>query len=267
MEVMCVPRRRQILVSSILPVVLFLLVGLCAATEYYVKPTISQETSCPRESCYTLDELATKYFYIDATDVLVDNVTVILLSGRHELDGSIYVKEVNNFTLLGVNEYPVEIKCKSVSSLVFIGILNLTITRITFSQCGNFSPLRGMITRGALIFMDMFNLKMTWVVIRNSTKEAMYAVNVLGNSLIDHLTFETDFEAFLIGHGIRDTFFDTFQSKTIYVHYGNSYCHSNHPQKCSNKTLPLLLAVNSHKLSIHNSVLTKSVSNSVSIDL
>ena len=171
-KAMCCYLRRERLLASLLPLILLPL-GLCAATEYYVKPTTPQETSCPREPCYTLDELATKYFSIDATDVLVDNVTVILLSGRHELDGSIYVKEVDNFTLLGVNEYPVEIKCKSVSSLVFVGILNLTITRITFSQCGNFSSLWETVAKGVLIFTDVFNLKMTWVVIRNSTEEAL----------------------------------------------------------------------------------------------
>jgi len=50
---------------------------------------------------------------------------------------------------------------------------------------------------------------MTWVVIRNSTKDAVCTVNVFGNLLIacDHSTFETDFEAFLIGHGINYTMF------------------------------------------------------------
>ena len=74
---------------------LLLLVGLCAATEYYVKSTISQETSCPRESCYTLDELAAKYFYASATDVLTDNVTVIFLNGTHELKGLMFVREAS----------------------------------------------------------------------------------------------------------------------------------------------------------------------------
>jgi len=78
---------------------------------------------------------------------------------------------VSNFTLLGVSgEHPVEIKCRdhvSSCSLEFVGVLNLTIARIMFSQCGDFEslPQRGRVTRGVLIFMDVFNLKMTWVVI------------------------------------------------------------------------------------------------------
>ena len=155
---------------SLLVSILFTLLGLCAATEYYVTP---QENSCSRALCYTLDELATKYFYTNATDILMDNVTVILLSGTHELYGSLSVKEVSNLTLLGVSgEHPVEIKCRNPMLLEFIGVLNLTIMRIMFSQCGDFEllPQREMVTRGVLIFMDVFNLKMTWVVIRNSTK-------------------------------------------------------------------------------------------------
>ena len=110
---------------------LLLLVGLCAATEYYVKPTTFQETFCPRESCYTLDELATKYFYASATDNLSDNVTVIFFNGTYELKGSVIVREVNDFTLLsadGVDEEShVEISCNGASSLMFDGIINLTI--------------------------------------------------------------------------------------------------------------------------------------------
>jgi len=143
---------------SLLAPILFTLLGLCAATEYYVTP---QENSCSRAPCYTLDELATKYFYTDATNVLMDNVTVILLSGTHELYGSLSVKVVSNFTLLGVSgEHPVEIKCRdhvSSCSLEFVGVHNLTITRIMFSQCGSFKSLisRGIITSGVLIFMDV----------------------------------------------------------------------------------------------------------------
>jgi len=65
----------------------------------------------------------------------------------------------------------VEIKCRdyyvSSCSLEFVGVLNLTISRIMLSQCGDFESLslRGIVTRGVLIFMDVFNLKMTWVVI------------------------------------------------------------------------------------------------------
>jgi len=91
---------------------------------------------------------------------------------------------------------------------------------------------------------------------------------VFGNSLIDHSTFETDFETFLIEHGINYTMFakqhDTVGSNFIWINYENiNLTHNLHKFK----TLPLLLAVNSHKLNIHNSLLKKSAGNSVSIAL
>jgi len=67
------------------------------------------------------------------------------------LYGSLSVKDMSNFALLGVSgEHPVEMKCRDhvfSCSLEFVGVLNLTIAKIMFSQCGNFEslPQRGMV--------------------------------------------------------------------------------------------------------------------------
>ena len=252
-------RREQVLLTATL--VLLLLVGLCAATEYYVKPTISQETSCPRESCYRLDELAAKYFYPSATDVLTDNVTVILLNGTHELKGSIFVRQVDDFTLLGAGgESHVEINCKGVSSLVFDGIINLTITRITFSQCGTLYQNENLDLPldtphiNAMTFSDVFNLKLIWVVLQNSTSTAILAINVLGASVIDHSMVQ-NFNGFRTQTNYINDFIlrrDTCIGYEICIRYEN--CNQIH-HKCTNKTKSHLYAVNSHKLHIHNCVL------------
>ena len=235
--------------------VLLLLVNLCAATEYYVKPTILRETSCPRESCYTLDELAAKYFYASATDALTDNVTVILLNGTHELKGPVFVKEVNDFTLLGAGgihwESHVEINCKGVSSLVFDGVINLTITRITFSQCG--TPYQHKFDLpvdepfiNALTFSYVFNLRLTWVVLQNSTSTAILAENVLGASVIDHSVFQS--------YNFNDLGIQSDDRNVDIYLIRHDNCNQI-PQTCSNNTKSLLNSVNSHKLHIHNSVL------------
>ena len=241
-----------------------LLVGLCAATEYYVKPTISQEASCPRESCHTLDELAAKYFYSSATDVLVDNVTVIFLNGTYELKGSIFVREVNDFTLLStggiIGESHVEVNCKGVSSLVFDGIINLTITRITFSQCGVLHkfedldlPWQAPCTN-ALTFSDVFNLRLNWVVIHNSTINGILVANVWGTSVIDHSVFQN-----FNNSGLQET--DSFEnswSRHIFIGY-SKVCY-----KCRIKTEFLLHDV---KLHICNCVLRGGRSGSMTIEL
>ena len=252
--------------------VLLLLVGLCAATEYYVKPTISQETSCPRESCYTLDELAAKYLYASATDVLTDNVTVILLNGTYELKGSIFVSQVNDFTLLGAGgtngESHVEINCKSVSSLVFEGIVNLTITGITFLQCGVLHKYDSSLQVphiNALTFSYVFNLRLTWVVIHNSTSTAILAENVLGASVIDHLVFQGYNVSGIQGnHNTASEYLEYLDdlllyhlssdpSHHIYIWNENKFNYRSHNH--SNKTKSLSRPVNSHKLYIHNCVL------------
>jgi len=55
------------------------------------------------------------------------------------MKGSVIVREVNDFALIsagGIHEEShVEISCNGASSLMFDGIINLTITRITFLQC------------------------------------------------------------------------------------------------------------------------------------
>ena len=238
--------------------ILLLLVCLCAATEYHVKPTIPQETSCPRESCYTMDELATKYFYASATDVLTDNVTVILLKGNHELKGSIIVKEVNDFTLLGAGGANgvshVEINCKRVSSLAFNGIINLTITGIKFSQCGVLNQATRLQRVGnyidALKFSDVFNLRLTWVVIQNSTRTAIVAVNLLGTSVIDHSVFQSYNDPQLQSNHINSHHIDLWYENCNQIHY-NSH-------RCTN---------NSHKLHIHNCVLRNGSSGSMTVHL
>ena len=249
---MCVSRRGQMVPTKFL--LLLLLVGLCAATEYYVKPTKSQESSYPRESGYTLDELAAKYFYASATDVLTDNVTVKFLNGTHELKGSIFVTEVKEFTLLGaggmIAESHVEINCKGASSLVFEGIINLTITRITFSQCGVlhqngnlYLPLQAPHVN-ALTFSDVFNLRLTWVVIQNSTINGILVANVLGTSVIQHSVFQSFNDSGLQNHYYNN--FENPQSRHIFIGY-SKVCYM-----CRNK---IEFNQRDVKLHIHNCVL------------
>ena len=263
---MRVTRREQMLLTAtLLPL---LLVGLCAATEYYVKSTILQETSCPRESCYTLDELAANYVYASATDVLTDNVTVIFLNGIHELKGSVFVREVNDFTLLGAGganaESNVEINCKGLYSLVFDGIINLTITGITFSQCGSQFQHNGIYQHldlpldvprvNALTFSDVFNLRLIWVVIQNSIDNGILALNVLGTSVIDHSLFQNlEFNAMRLQNDYNND--NTFPVRHIYLRYKNCNQIQYSSLRCSNETKSLLHAVKSHKLHFHNCVL------------
>ena len=183
----------------------------------------------------------------------MDNVTVILLNGTHELNSSMLVRKVNDFTLLGAGGITgkghVKIICNGVSSLVFEGITNLTITRIAFSQCGVFNHRHWLAPyRNALIFSDVINLKVAWVVMQNCS-DAILAINVLGTSVIKHSSF----------HGLSYSREKTYnRTNHIYIWYKNRILH-----KHSNKSKSLLHA----KLYIHNCVLRNGGSGSMKITL
>lgn len=98
----------------------------------------------------------------------MDNVTLIMLSSTLELKK----KWATLHCLVSMGNIPYK-SCRNPCSLVFTGVLNLTVTKIMFSKCGNFESLREMATRGVLMFMNVFNLKMTWLVIQNCTKDTI----------------------------------------------------------------------------------------------
>ena len=198
----------------------------------------------------------------------MDNVTVVFQSGTHELKGSLFLREVNDFTLLGAGgingESHVEVNCKGVSSLLFDTIINLTITKITFSQCGTLYqyedlglPLEAP-RINALTFSNVFDLRLMWVEIEKSVNTAILAVNVLGSSVIDNSVFQS----------FSDSQFQRkyYTSHRIYIAYENCNQIQYNSRRCSNKTKSLLHAMNSHKLCIHNCVLRYGSSGSMTVD-
>ena len=137
------------------------------------------------------------------------------------------------------------------------GIINLTISRITFSQCGELYQHENLNLpwhTGAFMLFNVFNLRVTWVEIQNTTNNAIIAVNVLGASVIHHSVFQSSNISVL---GLQS---NSHTSRLIYISYDK--CNQNH-HKCSNKTMSFLHAVNSHKLHIHNCVLRDEITGSM----
>ena len=115
----------------------------------------------------------------------------------------------------------------------------------------------------------MLNLRLTWVVVQNSTNTAILAVNVLGASVIDHSVFQSSH-----GSGIPSNYHmneytsiddrieneynrienehDSIEYIRLSYHLYIGYENCNHKfRKCHNETESL----SSHELQIHNSVL------------
>lgn len=245
----------------LLPVLFLLLMRLCAATEYYVKP---QNSSCPTDHCNTLDELAIKYDYARVSNIIVTNTTVYFLNGTHELKRSIVVKEARNLTWVGIRTTTsgirdVTINCTGVSGVVmFWNVVNLNVTGITFTYCGKVPFTKGL-PIGALIFSDVFNIQLAWVTVQNSTYGGIFGLNIMGNSSIGNSVFQSN--------GVK--FYSDFDPH-IHIRYTNCkqlHYSTSHSHKCSASFLSMLEVENSHQLAIHNCVLKSGTSGSMKIGL
>ena len=75
--------------------VLFLLLAAqCGATEYYVKPTVPLNTSCPGQPCLTLSQYTN-----DSSYYIRSNTVFTFLPGEHVIERPLEVQNVNNVTL------------------------------------------------------------------------------------------------------------------------------------------------------------------------
>ena len=79
--------------------------SLCAATEYYVKPTEPTNTSCPAQPCLTLNQYTS-----DSDHYFKSNTVFKFLPGTHHMDRPFTIGNVHNMSLESSsddsNEYP-----------------------------------------------------------------------------------------------------------------------------------------------------------------
>ena len=89
-------------VSGPLLIGLIVILSLCGATEYYVRPTEPTNTSCPAQPCLTLNQ------YINGSDHFFQSNTAFkFLPGTHHMDTPLQIRDVYNMSLESKNnEYP-----------------------------------------------------------------------------------------------------------------------------------------------------------------
>ena len=86
-------------VSGHLLVLLIPVLSLCGATEYYVRPTEPTNTSCPAQSCLTLNQ------YVNDSDRYFQSNTVFkFLPGTHHMDRPVTIGNVHNMSLENFSE-------------------------------------------------------------------------------------------------------------------------------------------------------------------
>ena len=176
------------------------------ATEYYVKPTEPQDTPCPADPCYTLEEYAenaTRYF------TYVSNVSVRLLPGIHEIKTSLTFCNVNNLEFLAYNDtttyngtvninnghiefynssnVTLELFTCNQSSMIFINASNVNMAKVTF------------INARTILFVEPLDVKLFQVVIDGGGMRLLYAARNFSivqthvkNTVFSGLSFYTD---------------------------------------------------------------------------
>ena len=79
---------------------LFLLLAAhCGATEYYIKPTVPLDTSCPGQPCLTLNQYTN-----DSSYSIRSNTVFTFLPGEHVMERPLEIKYVSNVTLRASSE-------------------------------------------------------------------------------------------------------------------------------------------------------------------
>ena len=74
----------------------------CGATEYYVRPTESTNTSCPAgQSCFTLN-----HYTSDSNNYFKSNTVFKFLPGTHQINRPLQIRNVHNVSLIALDQTP-----------------------------------------------------------------------------------------------------------------------------------------------------------------
>ena len=76
-----------------------------SATEYFVRPTDSNSTSCPFLTCLTVNEITNS----SAHYLKSDNTIFTFLSGHHTMKTPLEICNVRNITFRAVNKHDVSL--------------------------------------------------------------------------------------------------------------------------------------------------------------
>ena len=174
---------------SMLPVLLMILLLALDHTsegiEYHVKPTDPEVTQCPVQPCQTLAEYLENSTWDSTT-----HARVVFMPGHHRVARSFSVRFAFNLTLLGstsVNHtlhdtrpilHIASIRFHNINYLKLTGIIVITSYELKASPFA------------ALKFSIIFTLRVSQIAV-HSTRGGIYVDYILGNSVIEHSSFDT----------------------------------------------------------------------------
>ena len=147
-------------------------------TILYVKPT--EDTQCPGEPCHTLEWYAQNKTH--------SNTIMSFLPGTHNLTTDYVASHISNLTLVATWTDDVIVNClhiQSWSGMAFKNISNLTIKGLTFFQCNVVDAK--YYWQGALVFLNINNLRMFQVILQAFPIGGMCATNLFGNCVFEEV--------------------------------------------------------------------------------
>ena len=119
---------------------------------------------------------------------IVNDTTVIILNGIHNLDMPCEVRGVNNFLMKGeAEELNVIINCSN-GGFRFLNVVRLSISKITFAGCGaSWAVTKPQLASvklnilSALLFLNGSDLTLTSVTVLDAKSAGIYVYNVAGS--------------------------------------------------------------------------------------
>ena len=179
---------------------------------FYVLPRGTSNSSCPGNPCLDINT-----YIQDLLKYFVSNTTFILLPGIHFLDieGLFSIQDVNTMLLIGNStskqssiaddsamykftqydddstvtylESLANITCTGSSGLSFSNVTNLQLINLTITNCGVNSLQTSL--NASIHLVNVSDLMIEGVVIKNSSGYGLLGVNVLGHSVIMRSSF------------------------------------------------------------------------------
>ena len=270
---------------------------ICASTSAsngyicHVLPRGATNSSCPVDSnpCFDINTYVqhiSKYF--------VSNTTFNFLPGNHILDtaGLFNVQSIDSLALIGNSsskqssvfddsltynftqydddrsvtylESLTTMTCTGYSGFSFSNVTNLQITNLTITNCGVYSPQTSL--NAAIHLLNISNLGMEGVTIKNSTGYGILGINIIGKSAIVMSSFignnqfiKYDFQHESIGIKCNN---NVSATNTVYKYKNSSTCSLNGGNLYIKLEDPVNITTENNELHLENLVLSLGVDGS-----
>ena len=194
-------------------------------TEYYVKPTEFDNTTCPGEPCHTLSHFASNTHYAWS------GVVVRFLPGNHSLNQSLYISSNSNlhltsfYPVTSIQNLSVIILCPGIGKFYFHNVSNVTIHGLSFYYYGIPQLPSLIMSPRVLYFENVTNFCIDYIKIQSwlKTKSTIRIRNGFGRSLISHSEL-SNIDCFVNGYAIDNHLTiskSTFKGSGLFISLNN----------------------------------------------